>query len=98
MQHCTHAALASCPWLPASPAGCSAAGKWEETYLSLLEEQAASEARQSAAFAACRDCHSGGVLGTVLCDSGECPVTYARLGSSSRLQQLDQQLRRLDIF
>jgi hypothetical protein len=34
----------------------------------------------------------------VLCDSGECPVTYARLGSSSRLQQLDQQLRRLDIF
>jgi DNA polymerase delta subunit 1 len=84
--------------LPSLILPCSTPGRWEETYLSLLDDQTAAEARQTAAHAACRDCHSGGVLGPVLCENGECPVTYARLACSSRVQLADKQLRRLDIF
>lgn len=86
------------PPLPCRPHPCSKEGKWEETYLGLLGEQAGVEARQCSAYATCRGCHSGGALEPVLCDNGECPVTYSRLACSSRLQQLDAQLRRLDIF
>lgn len=78
-----------------SPA-CREAGKWEEAYLGLPAEEGHAEARQAAAFAACRACHSGGASNPVLCDSSECPVTYSRLACSSRLQQLGKQLRRLD--
>lgn len=83
--------------MPPSPAD-RLEGKWEATYLGLLGEQAAEEGRQAASYAACRDCHSGGASGPVLCENGECPVTYARLACSSRLQQVELQLRRLDIF
>lgn len=65
--------------------------------MALLEEQAAGEARQAAAFAACRGCHSGGCAGPVLCANAECPVTFARLACSSRLQQVERQLRRMDV-
>ncbi|KAL4859641.1 DNA polymerase delta catalytic subunit [Chlorella vulgaris] len=73
-------------------------GRWEDCYVNLLEEQAGVEARQCSAYAACRDCHSGGAVGPVLCENGECPVTYTRLGCSSRLQLVDKQLRRMDIW
>jgi DNA polymerase delta subunit 1 len=77
---------------------CSKEGRWEETYLGLLDDQAAAEARQSAAYSACAACHSGGASGPVLCENGECPFTFTRLACSSRVQQVDKQLRRLDIF
>jgi hypothetical protein len=64
--------------------------------LALLGEEGLAEARQSAAYAACRDCHSGGALGAVLCANGECPVSYARLSTTARLQRVGGQLRRLD--
>lgn len=73
-------------------------GRWEDCYVTLLEEQAGVEARQCSAYAACRDCHSGGAVGPVLCENGECPVTYTRLACSSRLQLVDKQLRRMDIW
>ncbi|KAL4424029.1 hypothetical protein ABPG75_001330 [Micractinium tetrahymenae] len=73
-------------------------GRWEEAYLAALEEQAGEEARHYAAFAACRDCHSGGLAGAVLCANGECPVAYARMSTATRLRAADEKLRRLDIF
>lgn len=65
------APLQPCPALPQAVNCRRLEGKWESAYLELLEAQAAAEARQSAAFAACRDCHSGGALGPVLCENGE---------------------------
>jgi len=41
-------------------------------------------------------CHSGGLLGPVLCENGECPVLYSRLQSASRIEVLEQSLDRLD--
>ena len=66
--------------------------------MSLLGEQALQEARQSAAHAACRACHSALAAQPVLCENAECPAAYARWGASSRLQAADRSLRRLDIF
>lgn len=76
---------------------CRTEGKWAETYLRLGEEQRGAQARQAAALAACAGCHSGGGCGPVLCENGECPVTYTRLACSSRLQQVEGQLARMDI-
>lgn len=69
-----------------------------EVRLGLVEEEAAEEARQSAAYAACRACHSGGAMGEVACANGECQVTYARISVAGRLQRVGAQLRRLDLL
>lgn len=76
----------------------STEGAWGETYLGVLGEQSEEEARHTAAFTACRDCHSGGCMGEVLCENGECSVAYVRLSTASRLRRLDAQLHRLDIL
>ena len=73
-------------------------GRWEEAYLGVLDDASEAEARNCAAHAACRQCHSGLVSQEVLCDNSECPVTYTRLGTASALQAAQQSLRRLDIF
>ena len=70
---------------------------WQAAYMELLSDEAAAEARAAAAHAACRDCHSGGAAGPVLCENGECPVTYARLACSSRVQAAGRALRRMDL-
>lgn len=74
------------------------AGKWEEAYLGALGEAAAAEARAAAAAAACRSCDSATLGQPVLCDNGECPVTYARLGAAADASAAAKALRRLDIF
>lgn len=61
----------------------------------MLHEQAAQEARQCAAHAACRQCHSGLVAQDVLCENAECPVFFARLQTASRTWAADKSLARL---
>lgn len=68
----------------------------ERVYNSLIEERSVVEARQSAAHAACRACDSGLVCEDVLCNNGECPVTYERLSAGRTLRGLEVSLNRLD--
>ena len=79
---------------PASPCR-STPGRWEETQLGLLHETSLQEARQCAAHAACRQCHSGLVSQDVLCENSECPVFFARLQTASRTCAADNSLARL---
>lgn len=53
------------------------------------------EERHCHAHALCARCHSGGVLGPVLCENGECEVLYARLGMQTRLQALLPSMQRM---
>ncbi len=80
------------------PAYCSTEGRWQAAYLSLVREQSLQEARLTAAAAACRQCDSAALPQSLLCECAECPVLYARLGASSRLQGVEQSLQRMDIF
>jgi len=73
-------------------------GRWEEAYLGAVHDVSEAEARNCAAHAACRQCHSGLVSQDVLCDNSECPVTYARIETASTVHAAQQSLRRLDIF
>lgn len=73
-------------------------GRRAETLLGLLHEDALQEARRCAAYAACRQCHSGTIEELVLCDNGECPVTYDRLGTAATLRTLGTSLKRIDIY
>lgn len=72
--------------------------RWAQAFLAIEEEETKAEARNAAAHAACRQCHSGLLCEEVLCDNGECPVTYARLSSQGTLRSTAESLRRLDIF
>lgn len=51
-------------------------GVREGVLLELLGEQRLLEQRNCAANALCMSCHSGGLLGEVLCENGECLVRY----------------------
>jgi DNA polymerase delta subunit 1 len=72
-------------------------GRWGEVWVGLLREEAEQAARECAAHAACRQCHSGLVAQPVLCDNAECPVTYARLGTEARVEGARVALRRMDL-
>ena len=73
-------------------------GRWEISFLTVDEEYKEGEARKSAAHAACRQCHSGLVTQDILCDNGECPVTYSRASAEETMRRSEMSLRRLDIF
>jgi len=72
-------------------------GKRAETLLGLLHESGLQEARQCAVHAACRQCHSGTLEEAVLCENGECMITYERLRTAAAVRALHVSLRRLDI-
>ena len=61
----------------------------------LLREANQLEARHCRAHALCARCHSGGLLGPVLCENGECEVLYARLGAQTRLAALLPSMERM---
>ena len=61
----------------------------------LLREANQLEGRHCAAHALCARCHSGGAMGPVLCENGECEVLYARLGAQTRLAALLPSIERM---
>lgn len=61
----------------------------------LLREANQLEGRHCRAHALCARCHSGGVMGPVLCENGECEVLYARLGAQTRLAALLPSIERM---
>ena len=71
-------------------------GKWSQTWLRVLQQLRDAERRRGLSHSTCMRCHSGGLMGPVLCDNGECPVLYSRLQSASRIEVLEQSLDRLD--
>lgn len=73
-------------------------GVWAETYLSTIHEAAVQEAKRSSAYSACRSCDSSLLSQSVLCDNGECPVTYHRLSTDAALGSIGTALSRLDII
>jgi hypothetical protein len=60
--------------------------------------QEASEAafKVCAAQSACRSCHSGGQLGSIVCENGECPVAYVRLSGERQVATAEHKLLRLE--
>eukprot|EP00803_Ostreobium_quekettii_P009207 evm.model.scf_772EXC.4 EVM.evm.TU.scf_772EXC.4 scf_772EXC:31453-42840(-) len=72
------------------------AGKWEEVYLRTLRAHGEFEASYARAAAACLACHSGGLMGRIVCENSECPVFYSRLESDRRREECVRSLERLD--
>ncbi len=66
-------------------------------YLSQLAEENAAAVQLASAHRACLACHSGGHLGEVLCENGECRALYGRLGAARRLAAAAQRLGRMDL-
>lgn len=71
-------------------------GKRESVYISVVQEASAAAERFTAAHSSCRSCHSGGQLGGVVCENGECPVVYERFASERMVRNADHKLLRLD--
>ena len=71
-------------------------GTLARVHLSILAELGAAEHRHHMAHATCIRCHSGGLLGPVVCENGECPVLYSRLSAAQRLVTAVHNLERLD--
>lgn len=71
-------------------------GKLEALYLHTVGEQAGAAASLGAAHSACRTCHSGGQMGAVVCENGECPCLYVRYQAERQLRGADQRLLRLE--
>jgi hypothetical protein len=71
-------------------------GKLEAVYLHTVGEQAGAAASLGAAHSACRRCHSGGQMGAVVCENGECPILYVRYQAERQLRGADQRLLRLE--
>lgn len=72
-------------------------GQRESLHITLLAEASAAERRTAAAHSACRACHSGGQLGTVLCDNGECVACYERVAGERALHSAQHKLERLEL-
>ena len=72
--------------------------RWAQVFLTIEGDFEVAEARHAAALGFCTKCHSGLLSEQVLCDNGECPVTYARLSSQVAMHSAAESLRRLDIF
>jgi len=72
-------------------------GKWQEVYLTTVHEAACLEGELSAAYSACRSCHSGLSTQPVACSNGECPVTYVKMGNHAKLEAVSVAFKRLDL-
>jgi hypothetical protein len=71
-------------------------GRRETVYLHIVQEQGDAAASLSCAHSACRRCHSGGQMGAVVCENGECPVLYVRYQAERQLRGADHRLLRLE--
>lgn len=71
-------------------------GKLEAVYLHTVSEQGSAAASLSGAHSACRRCHSGGQMGAVVCENGECPILYVRYQAERQLRNADHRLLRLE--
>ncbi|KAF6253905.1 hypothetical protein COO60DRAFT_1642829 [Scenedesmus sp. NREL 46B-D3] len=64
--------------------------------IAVTKEASDAAAKVCAAQSACRSCHSGGQLGAVVCENGECPVVYARLSGERQVATAEHKLLRLE--
>lgn len=71
-------------------------GKLQAVYLHTVADQGSAAASLVGAHSACRRCHSGGQMGAVVCENGECPVLYVRYQSERQLRNADHRLLRLE--
>jgi hypothetical protein len=71
-------------------------GKRAAVYLQTVQEQVRASASFCAAHSACRRCHSGGLMGGVVCENGECPVLYARFRAEREVRNTDHRLQQLE--
>eukprot|EP00879_Flechtneria_rotunda_P007699 GHRR01008072.1.p1 GENE.GHRR01008072.1~~GHRR01008072.1.p1 ORF type:complete len:781 (+),score=286.21 GHRR01008072.1:379-2721(+) len=71
-------------------------GKKEAVYIALTDEASVAGQRFAAAHSACRKCHSGAQMASVLCENGECPVLYERHSSERQLGNAEHKLLRLE--
>lgn len=62
-----------------------------------VEDAAAEQQRRhTQAHSFCHSCHSGGLMGSLLCENAECPALYTRVGAAARLQAIAQIQKRID--
>lgn len=71
-------------------------GRLASVYLSNLSEYNAAAHRQHAALSTCLRCHSGNLMGTLVCENGECAVLFSKLSAGHRLSSVQHNLKRLD--
>ena len=71
--------------------------RWASAYVMLQHEDDSECAQLSRAAGQCMTCHSGGHFGPILCENGECPALYARLGAARRLAAAGTKLERMNI-
>ena len=85
----------------AAPGLCAACageeGRWQQVYCGLRVEANEEELRSANAHAQCRQCDSGVLGQRVVCENGECRVTFARLESDRGLRDVGIKLNRMDI-
>ncbi|GFR40571.1 hypothetical protein Agub_g1149, partial [Astrephomene gubernaculifera] len=68
------------------------------THLRTLADDNTAFTQLASALATCLTCHSGGhAAGALLCENGECPQLFARLGAVRRLAASGERLERLDL-
>jgi hypothetical protein len=71
-------------------------GKHEAVHLHTVVDQGGAAASLGGAHSACRRCHSGGQMGAVVCENGECPILYVRYQAERQLRNADHRLLRLE--
>lgn len=71
-------------------------GKWCQVYLNILADDNAAEEALCHATSACVRCHSGGLLGPVICENGECPVLYERYAAARKAYSSQHKLMRME--
>ncbi|KAK3281175.1 hypothetical protein CYMTET_11024 [Cymbomonas tetramitiformis] len=72
---------------PALCATCQMAGMSSVTYAEVMRDHKEDEAVLSKAAAACARCHSGGLLGEVICANKGCPNLFTREGMINSLEK-----------
>lgn len=71
-------------------------GRWAALHVAALLQEGCALEELGAAHSVCRVCHSGGQLGRVVCENGECPVVYGRISAPRRAAEAQHKLARLD--
>jgi hypothetical protein len=64
--------------------------------IAVTQEASEAASKVCAAQSACRSCHSGGQLGSIVCENGECPVAYVRLSGDRQVATAEHKLLRLE--
>jgi len=66
-----------------------------QVWLDLTDRINSARERQHLAMSTCMRCHSGGMLGPIVCENGECAVLFTRMSASNRLETLLKARERL---